>query len=156
MVNKPFKVKVISDKCYKDYYGLNRTKPESNMHQYEAKRTMDNEAEEEDGNDTPNRRRPEEDEFTDYDLEDDDEEPENEVDDVIYPEPSEPDESGNSPESFYDSEKLAQENEFGASELNATDQFSGEFGEMKTSNNSQGNDYISFNGMAGDASSNAL
>ena len=142
-----------------DYYGLevsaNQNAPESNMHQYEAKRTMDNEAEEEDGNDMPNRRRPEEDEFTDYDLEDDDEEPENEVDDVIYPEPSEPDESGNSPESFYDSEKLARENEFGASELNATDQFSGEFGEMKTSNNSQGNDYISFNGMAGDASSNA-
>lgn len=107
-----------------DYYGLevsaNQNAPESNMHQYEAKRTMDNEAEEEDGNDTPNRRRPEEDEFTDYDLEDDDEEPENEVDDVIYPEPSEPDESGNSPESFYDSEKLARENEFGASELNAT------------------------------------
>ena len=140
-----------------DYYGLevsaNQNAPESNMHQYEAKRTMDNEAEEEDGNDMP--RRSDEDEFTDYDLEDDDEEPENEVDDVIYPEPSEPDESGNSPESFYDSEKLARENEFGASELNATDQFSGEFGEMKTSNNSQGNDYISFNGMAGDDSSNA-
>ena len=142
-----------------DYYGLevsaNQNAPESNMHQYEAKRTMDNEAEEEDGNDMPNRRRPEEDEFTDYDLEDDDEEPENDVDDVIYPEPSESDDSGNSPESFYNSEKLARENEFGASELNATDQFSGEFGEMKTSNNSQGNDYISFNGMAGDYSSNA-
>ncbi|NLD20821.1 MAG: cell envelope integrity protein TolA, partial [Clostridiales bacterium] len=140
-----------------DYYGLevsaNQNAPESNMHQYEAKRTMDNEAEEEDGNDMP--RRSDEDEFTDYDLEDDDEEPENEVDDVIYPEPSEPDESGNSPESFYDSEKLARENEFGASELNATNQFSGEFGEMKTTNNSQGNDYISFNGMAGDDSSNA-
>ena len=142
-----------------DYYGLevsaNQNAPESNMHQYEAKRTMDNEAEEEDGNDMPNRRIPEEDEFTDYDLEDDDEEPENEVDDVIYPEPSEPDESGNSPESFYDSEKLARENEFGASELNATDQFSGEFGEMKTPNQSTGNDYISFEGMSGDASSDA-
>ena len=133
-----------------DYYGLevsaNQNAPESNMHQYEAKRTMDNEDEEEDGNDMATRRRPEEDEFTDYDLEDDEEEPENDVDDVIYPEPSESDESGNSSESFYDSEKLAQENEFGASELNATDQFSGEFGEMKPSNNSSGNDYISFAG----------
>lgn len=140
-----------------DYYGLevsaNQNAPESNMHQYEAKRTMDNEAEKEDYNDMPNRRRSDEDEFTDYDLETEDEEPENEVDDVIYPEPSEPDESGNSPESFYDSEKLARENEFGASELNATDQFNGEFGEMKTSNNSSGNDYISFEGMSGDASS---
>ncbi len=133
-----------------DYYGLeisaNQNAPESNMHQYEAKRTMDNEDEEEDGNDMATRRRPEEDEFTDYDLEDDEEEPENDVDDVIYPEPSESDESGNSSESFYDSEKLAQENEFGASELNATDQFSGEFGEMKPSNDSSGNDYISFAG----------
>ncbi|MCK9576341.1 MAG: hypothetical protein M0R51_10500, partial [Clostridia bacterium] len=149
-----------------DAYGVevsaSTNTPEFNFNQYEAKHTLDNEEEEEDGdNSIPIRKRTDDDDDLndDYDsnLEQEQEEPSNEADDVIYPEQSDSqsETTDDSNPSFYDSKKLAQENEFGASELNATDQFSGEFGEMKPSDNSNENDYISFNGMAGDDSSNA-
>ena len=148
-----------------DAYGVevsaSTNTPESNFNQYEAKHTLDNEEEEDGDNSIPIRKRTDDDDDLndDYDsnLEQEQEEPSNEADDVIYPEQSDSqsETTDDSNPSFYDSKKLAQENEFGASELNATDQFSGEFGEMKPSDNSNENDYISFNGMAGDDSSNA-
>lgn len=148
-----------------DAYGVevsaSTNTPESNFNQYEAKHTLDNEEEEDGDNSIPIRKRTDDDDDLndDYDsnLEQEQEEPSNEADNVIYPEQSDSqsETTDDSNPSFYDSKKLAQENEFGASELNATDQFSGEFGEMKPSDNSNENDYISFNGMAGDDSSNA-